>query len=287
MTVYHKFGTYETPSSVRRIYRETMELDCKLCILGSLKNLFRIYQLDEDDKSIILNQYLHYLSSIGPEVISPMAARELHRLIDQFNVNHDPFSDLKKRSNDLVLSHYDKYMQLIRSSPDPFDTALRLSIAGNILDFVACPEAFEEAEKYLADTIDKVFNTSFARDDSDLLEQELLRSESLLILGDNAGEIVFDKLFLEYIQHPNAYYAVRGKAVINDATLQEARYTGLDKTAKIISNGYDAPSTILEKASPDFLRVYEQSDLIISKGQGNLEGLLNSSRKNLYFLLTP
>jgi uncharacterized protein with ATP-grasp and redox domains len=222
---------------------------------------------------------------MAPDTASPLAARELHRLIKQVSSKQDPFDEVKKNSNDLVLDHYDEYKKRIDSSADPVDTALRLTIAGNILDFIACPESIEQAEEYLSSTIEKVLNTSYAHDDSGLLKQEISQSKSLLILGDNAGEIVFDKLFLEHIKHPNAFYAVREKPVINDVTLKEARYTGIDQYAYVISNGYDAPSTIPECGSPEFLRVFEQSDLIISKGQGNLEGLQDSEHKNLYFLL--
>jgi uncharacterized protein with ATP-grasp and redox domains len=262
-----------------------MEPDCKLCFLGSLKNLFNIYQLGEEEKNIALNQVLEYFNTMGPEDTSPVAARELHRIMKQFQASQDPFMAIKKNSNDLVLSHYEEYRQLIQNAPDPFDTALRLSIAGNILDFIACPEAFDEAENYLEETIDKLLKTPFALDDSNLLEQEIKQSKTLLMLGDNAGEIVFDKLFLDHIRHPNVYYAVRGGPIINDATIKEAGYIGMNQVATVVTNGYDSPSTILEKGSKEFLDVYNQSDLVISKGQGNLEGLMDNGNSRLYFLL--
>ena len=85
--------------------------------------------------------------------------------------------------------------------------------------------------------------------------------------------------------HPNLYYAVRGAPVINDATMEDALQVGMDRVADILPNGYDAPSTIVENCSPEFRKIFNQADVIISKGQGNLEGLLGTADKNIYFLL--
>jgi uncharacterized protein with ATP-grasp and redox domains len=153
------------------------------------------------------------------------------------------------------------------------------------MDFAACPEFFINSEQYLKNIINEVLTADFAIDDSQELENRIKCSKTILFLGDNAGEIVFDKLLIETINHPNVYYAVRGKPVINDVTVDDASYVGIDKIAKVISNGYDAPSTIIEKASKEFKRIYNDADLIISKGQGNLEGLINNTRNDLYFLL--
>jgi uncharacterized protein with ATP-grasp and redox domains len=80
-------------------------------------------------------------------------------------------------------------------------------------------------------------------------------------------------------------YAVRGAPVINDATLDDATYVGMDIVADVVSNGYDAPSTVLEHCSAEFMEVFNRADVIISKGQGNLEGLLGQTNKAVYFLL--
>jgi uncharacterized protein with ATP-grasp and redox domains len=137
----------------------------------------------------------------------------------------------------------------------------------------------------LHSTIDKVLNSDFAIDDSLELKRALSEAKTVLYLGDNCGELVFDKLFIETIMHPNLIYAVRGEPVINDVTLEDACYVGMDRVADLVSNGYDAPSTLLEHCSPEFLEVFNRADVIISKGQGNLEGLLGKTDKEVYFLL--
>jgi damage-control phosphatase, subfamily I len=111
------------------------------------------------------------------------------------------------------------------------------------------------------------------------LKEALSTAKTVLYLGDNAGEIVLDKLFIETLMHPNLYLAVRGAPVINDATLDDAQYVGIDTVADVISNGYDAPSTIVDGCSPQFQELFNKADVIISKGQGNLEGLLDKTDK--------
>jgi len=106
-----------------------------------------------------------------------------------------------------------------------------------------------------------------------------------LYLGDNAGEIVFDKLFIRTINHRNLTYVVRGGPIINDATMEDAEYTGMNKVANVISNGFDAPSTVPSESSRQFQQYFSKADIIISKGQGNLEGLLPLNDKRIFFLL--
>jgi uncharacterized protein with ATP-grasp and redox domains len=134
-------------------------------------------------------------------------------------------------------------------------------------------------------TIEKVLNSTFAIDHSQQLENEIKKARTILYLGDNCGEIVLDKLFLETINHPNVFFAVREKPVLNDATEKEAREVEIQHVAKIISNGDDAPSTLLYRVSPEFKKIYQKADLIISKGMGNYEGLMFESDPRLFFLL--
>ena len=124
-----------------------------------------------------------------------------------------------------------------------------------------------------------------AIDHSAILFKELEKASSVLYLGDNAGEIVLDKLFIETIKHPNLYFAVRGSNIINDVTIEDAKKAGMTKNAKVVANGYDAPSTLLNRCSLEFREVFNKADIIISKGQGNLEGLTDVTNKKILFLL--
>lgn len=213
------------------------------------------------------------------ELYSPEFSRELHHILESYTHNPDPYKEEKRANNDQALNLIPESEKLVNQAHDPFRTALRIAIAGNIIDFAA-NDNFN-----ITATIDKALNSEFAVDHSRQLKEALERAKSVLYLGDNAGEIVFDKLFIETIKHPNLTFVVRGGPVINDATMEDAEYVGMNNIARVISNEYDAPSTIIHKSGKLFQQYFSDADLIISKGQGNLEGLLPLNDKRIYFLL--
>ncbi|MCX6234114.1 MAG: ARMT1-like domain-containing protein [Bacteroidetes bacterium] len=210
---------------------------------------------------------------------SPELQRKLQHRFSLFSGVDDPFADEKKRSNLIALDLYKQWQPKVIKSENPFDMALRLAIAGNIMDFGA------NHNFNIHETIEKVLHADFAIDHSSLLKQRISAAKSILYLGDNAGEIVFDKLFLEILMNHNVTYAVKGGPIINDVTIFDASEVEIDNAADVISNGYDAPSTVLEKSSQEFKDRFNSADLIISKGQGNLEGLISLNDKRIFFLL--
>ena len=252
---------------------------CFFCFARALERLLDRENLSPEEKKCFAQDMFGLFNNRKSDFSIPMISRELHVLLKQYSKNSDPYKEIKKQSNDLVLGMYADLKNIVFQSRNYFDTALRLAIAGNIIDY-GIGNHFD-----LPGTIDKVLNSEFAIDDSLELKQAISEAKTVLYLGDNCGEMVFDKLFIETIMHPNLIYAVRGAPVINDATLDDARYVGMDNVADLISNGYDAPSTILERCSDEFMEVFDRADVIISKGQGNLEGLLGKTDKEVYFLL--
>ena len=114
------------------------------------------------------------------------------------------------------------------------------------------------------------------------LKDALKNTDRILYLADNAGETLFDRLLIEELNR-EVIYAVKEKPIINDALVEDAIFCGLDKVARVISCGSDAPATVLNLCSKAFLEIYEDSKLIISKGQGNYEAL-NGEKKLMFFL---
>jgi damage-control phosphatase, subfamily I len=252
---------------------------CFFCFARAFERLIEKENLEPEGKKHFANDMFGLFNEVKHDFSIPKLSRELHVLLKKYSNNLDPYKEAKKQSNDLVLSMYPDLKEIVFQSENQFETALRLAIAGNIIDY-GIGNHFD-----LQATIDKVLNSDFAIDDSLNLKQAISEAKTVLFLGDNCGELVFDKLFIETIMHPNLIYAVRGEPVINDVTLEDAKYVGMDIVADVISNGYDAPSTILEHCSSEFLEVFNRADVIISKGQGNLEGLLGKTTKDVYFLL--
>ncbi len=252
---------------------------CFFCFVKAFESLIEQEKLSLKDKNIFVSQMSQMYLDTKDNFSAPIFSSSLHRLLKEYTGNNDPYKELKRKSNDLVLKGYNSFKSQILKAENSYDTALRLAVAGNIIDFAVSTEYDLEA------TIHKVLSVDFAIDDSLALKEALASAQTVLYLGDNSGEIVFDKLLVENLMHPNLKYAVRGAPVINDVTDQDAAYVEMDIVADVISNGYDAPSTIINKCSPEFLEIWEKADVVISKGQGNLEGLWEVSSKKIFFLL--
>jgi hypothetical protein len=243
------------------------------------ENLLDKHPLQDNIKEGLVKNFVNYISTVDRKKTSPEVARDLHKKIMHLLKNDDLYAEEKKLHNDFVLNMYPELKNKIENAEDPLETAVKIAISGNIIDFGPSQD-FNVSE-----TINKVLNADFAINHSKKLLKDLSKAKKVLYLGDNTGEIVMDRLFIEMLQHPNLYYAVRGKPIINDITMEDAIYTGIDKIANVISNGDDTPSTVLKRVSPEFLDHFHSADVIISKGQGNLEGLIDENMDNIYFLL--
>lgn len=210
---------------------------------------------------------------------SPVIQRELNQIFCQIIDNFDPFAEEKRLNNSVALKLYEQWKPKVLSAKDPFDLALRLAVAGNIMDYGA------NNNFNISETINQVLNASFAIDDALVLKNRISNAKNILYLGDNVGEVVFDRLFIETLMHHDVTYVVKGGPIINDVTLKDADEVEMGFVADVISNGYNAPSTVLSESSKQFLELYRNADLIISKGQGNFEGLMNEHDPRIFFLL--
>ncbi len=257
-----------------------MNYECLLCQTKGLNKRMDKFGIAVEKRNSIVDSLLQYISGIDVEnSYSPEVTRNILNSLKEFSAIEDPYFKEKNKSNREMLDRYPEFQELIKKSKDKFDTALRLAIAGNIIDF-GPTDKFD-----VSGTIKRVLNSDFAIDHSQQLKVEVEKANTILYLGDNCGEVVLDKLFLETINHPNVYFAVRNSPILNDVTEKEALQVGIDKVAKIVSNGDDAPSTLLHRVSSSFLEIYKSADLIISKGMGNFEGLMDETDDRLFFLL--
>jgi len=255
------------------------QFECIPCIINSYLRLVETNVIPEAKQEVILRQLLQYLSSVDYLQSPPMLGRTLQRMIRESLQDSDPYRQLKLDYNNMMLELYSSFREIVESSEDPFDTAMRLAIAGNVIDFGA---------KYqfdIMDSINRAKEHELAIDDSRKLRHDLKNAHTLLYIGDNCGEIVLDKLFLETVEVAQKYFVVRESPVINDITLHDAKMTGMDKIATILTTGDNSPGAVWESASQDFRDHFNNADVIISKGQGNLEGLIDVPHEHIYFLL--
>jgi damage-control phosphatase, subfamily I len=252
---------------------------CFFCFTKAFEKILERENLSTESKLKFTRDLAVLYATQKNPFCTPALSQSLHTILNKYTNNPDSYLSIKKADNDKALSLYPEMKEKVHKAEYPFDVAIRMAIAGNIMDS-AISDPFD-----LIETIDNTLRAPFAINHSEQLKQDLLKAKRVLYIGDNAGEIVFDKILIETIMHPNLHFSVRGAPISNDATIEDAKYVGMERVADLISNGYDAPSTLLEHCSEEFLKIFNDADVIISKGQGNLEGLLGKTHKNIYFLL--
>ena len=253
-------------------------IECVPCIINQAIHLSRDLTDDHKKQESFLREVLKNLTEVSYDHSPPHIAAHAYRLIRQTLNNPDPYKKVKTEYNQIAKRLYPSLKKKVKSSKNRFRTAVKLSIAGNVIDF-GSSQNFQ-----LDRTIKQVLNKNLAIDDVNRLKNEIKKTSNILYLGDNAGETFFDRILIEELPKKEIYYGVRGTPVINDATEKDARYARLDKIAQIISNGSDAPGTILDECSREFRKIFNKADLIIAKGQGNYETLNEVKDKNIFFL---
>jgi len=253
-------------------------LDCYPCFLNQALRAARIATDDEAKIKRVLDEVGMMLKEIPLDSTPPESGRLIYRKISEITENIDPYRKIKKESTEKALSLYPYLKSRVVASNDRLLMAIRIAIAGNVIDFGANWGFDWDTE--VADTLEK----EFALFDYDKFREKLDTAQKIVYLGDNAGECVFDKILIEEMKKP-VVYVVRGAPIINDATRADAVQAGIDKVATIVSSGTDAPGTILDTCSTEFKALFHNSDFIISKGQGNYEALSHTSASRLIFFL--
>jgi len=255
-------------------------LDCVPCFLRQALEAVRLASQDLSIQEKAIRVILQKLSKISWNTSPPHIGREIHTLIKEVTGNPDPYLPLKKRFNQLAINLYPMLEKKVKTANDPFTTAVRLSLAGNMIDFGARPGEKIDIEK----EIDGALKAPLDKQALEKFKKAVTQAQNILFLGDNAGEVVFDKLLVQEIGPQKITYVVKKKPIINDATLEDAEIVNLTDIVKVIDNGTDFPGTVLSVCSKTFINIYEKADLVIAKGQGNYE-TLNDVKKPIVFLL--
>jgi len=252
-------------------------LDCIPCFVDQALRAGRIATDDEKKLKRILDEVGMMLRDIPLESTPPETGMLVYEKVREITGEFDPYKELKIESTEKALALYPSLKRIVEQSNDKLLTAIRMAIAGNVIDFGPNRDFDIEEE------IDVVLKKEFAIDDYDKFKDGLDKTSEILYLGDNAGEAVFDRILIEELKKP-VTYVVRDVPVINDVTYEDAIQAGIDEVASIVSSGTSAPGTILKTCNAEFKEAYNNSNFIISKGQGNYEGLSND-RRPIFFLL--
>ncbi len=252
-------------------------LECLPCMMQQALRAGRMATDDENKVKKILDEVGALIKDI-PMYSTPAESGALvYQRIREITGVVDPYLKIKKESIKQAKALYPELKEEVKKSGNPLLTAIRIAIAGNVIDF-GMSKKFS-----LVEDVQKILKQGFAILDFQDFENRLNNAQSILYLGDNAGESVFDKILIEELGKP-VTYVVREIPVINDVVYQDAVDSGLDAVAEIISSGTTAPGTILHLCTNEFNQRFDKADMIISKGQGNYEGLSNVDR-SVFFLL--
>lgn len=233
------------------------------------------------DRETLYKKIFAQMSEMDFSMTTPEVVGDSNEIIKAHVGCDDPYREVKAHYNRLFYEKLGEYDAKIGT----FSEAVKYAIAANIIDF-------NPVHVNVAEEMERVFGSidtlGLTVDDSDKLEADVRSATTLLYLGDNCGEICFDKLLIGHIKKVNpeckVYYGVRGAAVINDNTVEDALSVGMDEVATVISNGDHSPATVLSRVSEEFHAVFDSADVVISKGQGNFE-TLNDSGREIYFML--
>jgi uncharacterized protein with ATP-grasp and redox domains len=255
--------------------------ECMPCFVRQAFEAVNLVTDDRESRKRILRQVLFRLANEPFDKTPPSVGADIHRIVRLMTGANDPYLDIKKDSNALATKLMPRLKQLIKNSPDPFETAVRLAICGNVID---CAQGGRIGEEGIKETVFQCLDQPVSKDSINELREEVEKASNILYLGDNAGEVFFDRLLIEELGGYPITFAVRGAPIINDALKDDARVAGLNTLVKVIDNGSDAPGTILEECSEEFKRHFREADLIIAKGQGNYDTLGDEGKK-IFFLL--
>ncbi|MDQ2179183.1 DUF89 domain-containing protein [Marinifilum sp. D714] len=256
-----------------------MNSECLACQAKTINHIANKFGSDKK-ATAKFKEEANYIVANSQSLPTPYSGLLLHRLAKRIFKTENLYADEKLKANKLLQLNYSHWKSLVSKSKNPLYVAAKLAVIGNIIDYGAhsVPDNIDSEIKHL-------LKKEFAFNESEEMFEAIKNAKTVLYLGDNAGEIVFDKLFIETLNHPNLIFVVRGEPIINDVTFEDSQFVKMEEVCKVISNGHDAPSTLLENCSSELQNLYKNADVVISKGQGNLEGLLDEKRDKLFFML--
>lgn len=251
---------------------------CAECLYDKQKHLTEDERYLKEIKDIIDNR--------GEDDTSPYLVYRFNKVYQKYFGQQTYYKEIKKKYNDLVLSMEDSVRNRIEASEDPLAKALLYARVGNYIDFGAMNHVDEETFLSLLDRVE--WNDK----DLDVIQSfvdQCKRARNFLLIADNCGEIVLDKLFLEQLhkRFPELVIdvLVRGGEVLNDATEEDAEYVGINELARIISNGLPIAGTVYDMLPDSAKEVVNQADVILAKGQGNYESLSKQGRHIFFSFL--
>ncbi len=246
--------------------------DCIACLFNQSLKVTKLLELDDDTSKKVFDSTAQILIDHDMSYTPPQIAKVIYGAIADITGEDDPVARSKALSTQEALKVDTSFIESIAD-------ALKLAVIGNVIDFGA------QSQFDLSEMIQTHFHKSFGIDDYSAFENELKTAKELVIIGDNVGEHIFDKVLIETIKKYydiKVYYFVRGKPIINDVTLKEAQI--LKECAHIIDTGVATPGYDLKEVNAESKAIFDCADIVLAKGMGNFESLYKVAQRPIYFL---
>ena len=264
-----------------------LSLECLNCALNQLTATTEMVKMPEKRRRELMQEAFETLARKGVDRNNCEVIEEVYRIATRAIDDENPYREVKSHYNRGMMRLWPEVRSHIAGDANPLAAAVRAAIAGNLIDLAAL--GLEVSLDLAMEKVREVDRTGMYIDDTASLAEALGRARTLLVLGDNCGEIAMDRILIETIHtlYPRLriQYGVRGAAVVNDVTREDAAEVGMEEVAEVIDNGDSVLGTLLYRTSPEFNRAFYDADVVICKGMGNYEGLNGCDRGNIWFLL--
>jgi uncharacterized protein with ATP-grasp and redox domains len=256
---------------------------CVECIINQAARVGDAIGADATLKEHLVLHVKNASKSFDFESSPPEVASSIYEEMAQIAHKEDLYDEVKAASTQKALAFIPALKEELSQTSDPFLTAIKIAVAGNVIDLAAAVSFDLDAE------MDKIFHTAFGINDVAQLKEKLSTAATLLYIGDNVGEHIFDYLTIETLQklYPNlhVYYMVRGNPIINDVTMKEAKEAGFHTLCTLVDSGVNTPGFTYARANEASQKLFDEADVVITKGMGNYECLSPTHRSDLCYLL--
>lgn len=222
----------------------------------------------------------------GPGVCSATVATQVHREVYDILGTKDPYARLKKESNRVALSLFPAAERIVNRSKSPLRDAFLCSVVGNVLDF-GISTGYDDPTR-LRHEFKNLVAEGLGHDDTEKVKKLLRKSERVVYLADNCGEIVLDRLALRELREfqVDLTLVVKEEPILTDATLKDIKGLGMER---LVDHIVEAPGFAvgieLTSLRGRFGRLLRDADLIIAKGMANFESLSETDLAPIAYLL--
>lgn len=256
-------------------------LECMACFVRQAIDGARLATDDPTLHEQIVREVMKKAADFPMDHAPSDMSLDIYEIVRRVSGNNDPFSEVKETSNRFALDLYPEMKKLVKTSDRPFETAVRLAIAGNIIDF-GIAQTFDLDDVHA--TVEHALKAPLNNDLLDTFQTAVDSATNILYVADNAGEIVFDRLLIDLIGPEKVTVAVKSGPIINDATIHDAETAGLTDMVRVIESGCLAAGTNLNMCNDEFMKIFQKADFVVAKGQGNFEAM-EEVDKPIFFLL--